>query len=283
VAWHGQPAAAALIRAAGLGAEQAVTGHSFDDGEAYEQFMGRWSHEIGKAFLTWLQPPEGAHWLDVGCGTGIFTELISDTCAPASVIAIDPSESQIARARTQVTRTKTEFHLADAQELPFPDKSFDIVASALVVNFVPNKARAMSEMRRVVRPGGLIAACVWNFAAELSPSGPLRRAMRRIGIEAPPIPGTDTSSPAVLADLLEKAGLKGLNTDSIEVAVSFRDFDDFWHSQTPHYAPTTSVIAAMSLRDRLRLMEAARDYLQPLCDGVGYSAWAIAVKGYCPT
>jgi ubiquinone/menaquinone biosynthesis C-methylase UbiE len=260
-----------------------VTGHGFDDGEAYEQFMGRWSREIGKAFLTWLQPPEGAHWLDVGCGTGIFTELISDTCAPASVIAIDPSESQIARARTQVTRTKTEFRLADAQDLPFPDKSFDIVASALVVNFVPNKARAMSEMRRVVRPGGLIAACVWNFAAELSPSGPLRRAMRRIGIEAPPIPGTDTSSPAVLADLLEKAGLKGLNTDSIEVAVSFRDFDDFWHSQTPHYAPTTSVIAAMSLRDRLRLMEAARDYLQPLCDGVGYSAWAIAVKGYCPT
>ena len=245
--------------------------------------MGRWSREIGKAFLTWLQPSKGAHWLDVGCGTGIFTELISDTCAPASVIAIDPSESQIARARTQVTRTKTEFRLADAQDLPFPDKSFDIVASALVMNFVPDKARAMSEMRRVVCPGGLIAACVWNFAAELSPSGPLRRAMRRIGIEAPPIPGTDTSSPAVLSDLFEKAGLKGLNTNSIEVAVSFRDFDDFWRSQTPHYAPTTSVIAAMSLRDRLRLMEAVRDYLRPLCDGVGYSAWAIAVRGYCPT
>lgn len=260
-----------------------MTGHNFDDGEAYERFMGRWSREIGKAFLTWLQPPEGARWLDVGCGTGIFTELISDTCAPASVIAIDPSESQIARARTQVTRTKTEFHLADAQDLPFPDESFDIVASALVMNFVPNKARAMSEMRRVVRPGGLIAACVWNFAAELSPSGPLRRAMRRIGIEAPPIPGTDTSSLAVLADLLEKAGLKGLNTDSIEVAVSFRDFDDFWHSQTPHYAPTTRAIAAMSSRDRLRLMEAVRDHLQPMCDGVGYSAWAIAVKGYRPT
>ena len=245
--------------------------------------MGRWSREIGKAFLTWLQPPEGAHWLDVGCGTGIFTELISDTCAPASVIAIDPSESQIGRARTRVTPMKTEFRLADAQHLPFPGKSFDIVASALVVNFISNKAGAISEMRRVVRPGGLVAACVWNFAAELSPSGPLRRAMRRIGIEAPPIPGTDTSSPAALADLLKKAGLKGLNTDLIEVMVSFRDFDDFWHSQTPRYAPTTSVVAAMSSRDRLRLMEAVRDYLQPLCDGVGYSAWAIAIKGYCTT
>jgi 2-polyprenyl-3-methyl-5-hydroxy-6-metoxy-1,4-benzoquinol methylase len=95
VAWHGQLAAAARIRTAVLGAEQAVTEHSFDDGEANEQFMGRWSRAIGKAFLTWLQPTEGAHWLDVGCGTGIFTELISDTCAPASVIAIDPSKSQI--------------------------------------------------------------------------------------------------------------------------------------------------------------------------------------------
>ena len=170
-----------------------MTGHSFDDGEAYEQFMGRWSRELGKAFLAWLQPPEGAHWLDVGCGTGIFTELISDTCAPASVIAVDPSESQIARARKRVARTKAEFRLADAQELPFPDESFDVVASALVMNFVPDKTRAMSEMRRVARPGGLIAACVWDFAAELSPSGPLRRAMRRIGIDAPPVPGTDAS------------------------------------------------------------------------------------------
>ena len=259
-----------------------MTGHTFSDGEAYEQFMGRWSREIGKAFLTWLQPRRGAHWLDVGCGTGIFTQLVSDTCAPASVIAIDPSESQLARACIQVTRTKTEFRLADAQELPFSDKSFDVVASALVMNFVPNKARAMSEMRRVVRPGGVIAACVWNFAAELSPSGPLRRAMRHIGIEAPPVPGTDTSGATVLADLFKNAGLTGLSSNSFEVVVSFRDFEDFWRSQTPQYAPTTRIIAAMPLRDRLRLMEAVRDYLRPLHDGVGYSAWAIAVRGHCP-
>jgi ubiquinone/menaquinone biosynthesis C-methylase UbiE len=270
------------MRAAVLGAEQSVTGYSFNDGEAYEQFMGRWSREIGKAFLTWLQPPKGAHWLDVGCGTGIFTELISDTCAPASVIAVDPAESQIARARKGVARMKAEFRLADAQELPFPDESFDVVASALVMNFVPDRTRAMLEMRRVARPGGLVAACVWDLAAELSPSGPLRRAMRRIGIDAPPVPGTDAAGPAVLVDLFQKVGLKGLNTTSIEVAVSFRDFDDFWRSQTPNYAPTTKVIAAMSPRDRLALMEAVRSYLRPLRDGVGYSARATAVRAHCP-
>jgi len=258
-----------------------VTGYTFNDSEAYDQFMGRWSHEIGKAFLAWLQPPKGAHWLDVGCGTGIFTELISVSCAPASVIAVDPAESQIARARNGVARMKAEFRLADAQELPFPDESFDVVASALVMNFVPNRARAMSEMRRVARPGGLVAACVWDLAAELSPSGPLRRAMRQIGIDAPPVPGTAASAPAALVDLFEKARLKGLNTASIEVAVSFRDFDDFWRSQTQYNMPTTKVIAAMTPSDGLALMEAVRTYLRPLRGGVGYSARANAVRGHC--
>ena len=254
----------------------------FSDGEAYEQFMGRWSHEVGKAFLAWLQPPTGARWLDVGCGTGIFTELISDTCAPASVLAIDPSESQIARARTQVTRARTKFRLADARELPLPDNFLDVVVSALVMNFIPDKARAMSEMRRVARPGGLIAACVWNFAEELSPSGPLRRAMRSLGIDAPLVPGADSSGLAQLVDLFEKAGLKGLNTTSLEVAVSFRDFDDFWRSQTPHYVPTTKTIAALSLKHRLALMKEVRAYLRPFGAGFGYSAKAISVRGHCP-
>jgi hypothetical protein len=106
--------------------------------------------------------------------------------------------------------------------------------------------------------------------------------MRRIGIDAPPVPGTDAAGTAVLVDLFQKVGLKGLNTTSIEVAVSFRDFDDFWRSQTPNYAPTTKVIAAMSPRDRLALMEAVRSYLRPLRDGVGYSARATAVRAHCP-
>ena len=259
-----------------------MTGYSFDDGEAYEQFMGRWSREIGKAFLAWLQPPKGAHWLDVGCGTGIFTELICDSCAPASVVAVDPAEAQIAHARKGGTRRKADFRLADAQELPFPDASFDVVGSALVMNFVPNRARAVSEMRRVARPGGLIAACVWDFAAEFSPSGPLRRAMRRIGLDAPLVPGTEASKLAALADLFENGGLKAVTTSSIEIAVSFRDLNDFWLSQTSQYTPATKVIAAMSLRDRKVLMEAVRAELQALPDGIGYSARANAVRGHNP-
>ena len=105
--------------------------------------------------------------------------------------------------------------------------------------------------------------------------------MRQIGIDAPPVPGAAASAPAALVDLFEKARLKGLNTTSIEVAVSFRDFDDFWRSQTQHNMPTTKVIAAMTPSDRLALMEAVRTYLRPLRGGVGYSARANAVRGHC--
>ena len=257
-----------------------MTGYGFDDGEGYEQFMGRWSLGIGKAFMAWLQPPKGARWLDIGCGTGTFTELISETCDPAAVTAIDPSHSQISCARKRVPRV--EFRLADAQRLPLPDSTFDVVVSALVMNFIPDKPRAASEMLRVARPGGLIAACVWDLEAELSPSGPLRRALRNLGIEAPPVPGTDESGTGGLLDLFDKVGLAAVDAISIEVAVSYRDFDDFWRSQTPHYVPTTRIIAAMSPTDRLTLMEEVRANLRPLGGGVGYSAWANAVKGHCP-
>jgi hypothetical protein len=106
--------------------------------------------------------------------------------------------------------------------------------------------------------------------------------MRTLGIDAPPVPGADSSGLALLVDLFEKAGLKGLNATSLEVAVSFSDFDDFWRSQTPHYVPTTGIIAALSLKHRLALMEEVRAYLRPFGAGVGYSARAIAVRGHCP-
>jgi ubiquinone/menaquinone biosynthesis C-methylase UbiE len=260
--------------------EHSLTGYAFSNGAAYEQFMGRWSREVGKTFLAWLQPPEGARWLDVGCGTGILTQLISASCSPASVIAVDPAPSQIAHAHNGVGQGKAEFRIADAQELPFPEKFFDVVASSLVLNFVPMRTRAMSEMRRVVSPGGLIAACVWDFSEELSPSGPLRRAIQRIGIAPPPIPGTEGSTIAALTDLFVKGELKGVAATTIEVTVSFPSFEDFWHSQTPPYAPTTKLIEAMSRTDRLAVKEALHSDLQALPAGIRYAARANAIKGY---
>ena len=132
--------------------------YRFDDGAAYERFMGRWSRGAGKVFLGWIAPPSGARWLDVGCGTGSFTELIVDTCSPASVFAIDPEPAQIDHARNGLVTDRAHFKVGDARALPFADCTFDIVASGLVLNFIPDPARALLEMLQLRAGAGPSAA-----------------------------------------------------------------------------------------------------------------------------
>src|SRR5687768_6719696 len=166
---------------------------TFDDSAAYERFMGRWSRAVAPVFLDWLGAPRRAAWLDVGCGTGILAETLLELCAPASVDAVDPAAAQLEAAAQGAAAGRAAFRVADARQLPFADGAFDVVASALVINFIPERPPALAEMRRVARPGGQVAGYVWDFAEELSPSGPLRRAMRRFGVDVPPIPGTQDS------------------------------------------------------------------------------------------
>jgi len=241
--------------------------------------MGRWSARIGEAFLAWLRPPRGAHWLEAGCGTGIFTTLIARMCAPEKVVGIDPARSLVAHARRRAEATNTEFWVGDVQELPFGDATFDVLAASLVLNFVPDRGRALSEICRVARPGGLIGACVWDFAAERSPSGPLRRTMKRIGIDVPPIPGAGASRLAALTALFEGGALTDVATTTIDVDVSFDNFDDFWNSQTRGNTPITNVIAAMPTNDQDDLRTMLRSELQHLPGGaMKYSARANAIK-----
>jgi SAM-dependent methyltransferase len=133
----------------------------FDDGAAYEQMMGIWSRIAGNVFLDWLAPRSGLSWIDVGCGNGAFTELIVTRCAPAEVHGIDPSEGQLAFARTRLAAGATRFHLGDAMGLPFPNDSFDAAVMALVIFFVPDPAKGVAEMARAVRPGGMVSAYAW--------------------------------------------------------------------------------------------------------------------------
>src|SRR6476620_8160653 len=111
----------------------------FSDGTAYGQGGCRWSGAIGPIFLDWLAPPTDARWLDIGCGTGVFTDLIVSTCSPATVVAVDPSEPQIEIARKKAIAQRVDFRVADSQKLPFSDNTFDIVVSALVINFISDR------------------------------------------------------------------------------------------------------------------------------------------------
>ncbi len=253
--------------------------HKFDDSVGYDRLMGRWSRAVGSVFLEWLAPPREADWLDLGCGTGVFTKLVVDTCDPRAVIAVDSSAVQIDYANNQPAARLANFQVADAEMLPFDNSFFDVVASALTLNFIPDRARAMSEMRRVTRRGGIVAGYVWDFAEELSPSWPLRRCVHLLSSDLPPIPGTADSSSAALALLFEQAGFGEVVSRSIVVTLEYSDFDDFWSAQTPAYSPTTKIIAAMSADQREALKELVKAQLPSRPDGiVEYSARANAVK-----
>ena len=256
---------------------------SFDDGAAYERAMGRWSRAVAPLFLQWLSPPANARWLDVGCGTGVLTHTLLELCSPAAVVGVDVAVAQIAEAARGLASGRADFRIGDARSLPIADAAFDVVTAALVLNFIPERSQALAEMRRVTRARGILAAYVWDFADELSPSGPLRRAMRRFGVQVPAIPGSNESRIDALRALFQQAGLERVATRTIDVCLAYRDFQDFWEAQTPSYAPTTKLIASMTSSERVRLMRAVRDEL-PVAPGglVEYFARANAIKGRVP-
>lgn len=252
---------------------------TFDDGAAYKQFMGRWSRAVGAVFLEWLAASKGASWLDVGCGTGAFTELVVETCSPASVVAVDPSVTQINYAREQQVAQLVDFQVADAQSLPFPNRVFDVVASALVINFIPDRQRALTEMRRVSRPFGVVAGYVWDFAKERNPTWPLALGIRQIGIEPPRIAGTEESSIKALEALFEGAGFDDIAVKSIEVTMEFSNFDDYWRTQTPAFLSLSKIIAKMSKNERIKMIEFVRSTLPTGPNGsIAYSVRANAIK-----
>ncbi len=132
----------------------------WSSGAAYGPYVGRWSRLVAKKFLDWLQAPVGDAWLDVGCGTGAVTETILSTCAPSRVHGVDTSDGYLAFARAQITDPRAHFERADAQALEIEANAYDNVVAGLVLNFIPDKARAMAHMGRVGKPGGQVAAYV---------------------------------------------------------------------------------------------------------------------------
>ena len=214
----------------------------FDDGAAYEQMMGIWSRFAGEIFLDWLAPPSGLRWIDVGCGNGAFTELLVERCAPVEVQGIDPSEGQLAFARTRSASRVAEFRQGDAMALPFPADRFDAAVMALVLVFVPDPAKGIAEMVRVVRPGGTVATYMWDMLGGGFPLDPILVEMRAMGLTPPRPPRMDASRMEALRDLWTGAGLEAVETREITVQRTFTDFDDFWMTKlkSPSVGPTLS-------------------------------------------
>jgi ubiquinone/menaquinone biosynthesis C-methylase UbiE len=255
----------------------------FNDGAAYERLMGRWSRLAGAIFLDWLAVPKGIRWLDVGCGNGAFTEVMMAKSAPSEVHGIDPSEAQIAFARGRAALKRAELRVGDAEALPFDDRSFDAAVMALVITFVPNPAKAVGEMVRVVKPGGLVATYMWDIIGGGFPLEPMRKGMIAIGIDMPRLPNTEVSQMAELRRLWTEAGLKDVETRDIAIEVAYSDFADFWDSNMALATPLAQKVRALPPADLDRLKSTLRQTLPNGPDGrISFPACANAVKGRVP-
>ncbi len=254
----------------------------FDDGAAYERYMGFWSRSAGRVFLDFLSPPAQQRWLDVGCGNGAFTTLVMESCAPAEMHGIDPSEGQLAFARERMAGGAASFQQGDAMALPFEPDAFDIAVMALVIQFVPDPARAVAEMARVVAPGGTVATYVWSQDGAGSPSKVFSEVFRACGFSPPSPPGRAATGAGALRDLWADAGLEAIETYAITVQRSFESFEDFWTSSTGS-GTLKPAVASMDPDSIARAQAMLRERLPADADGrITNSADANAIKGRVP-
>jgi SAM-dependent methyltransferase len=254
----------------------------FDDGAAYEEFMGKWSRLAGDVFLDWLAPADRWRWVDVGCGNGAFTELLLERCAPLHVQGIDPSAEQIDFARCRLAGRPVEWQVGDAMALPYADCGFDAAVMALVIFFVPDPAQSVAEMVRVVRPGGSVSTYAWDILGGGFPFHVLHEEMTALGPMPLWPPSVEASRMATMRALWAEAGLVEIEAREILVERSFADFETFWKiAQTgPRLAPR---IAAMARGERQLLRDRLRARLVPDADRqITCSARANAIRGRVP-
>jgi len=254
----------------------------FDDGAAYERYMGSWSRRAGEIFLDWLTPLPGLRWIDIGCGNGALTELLVERCAPSEVQGIDPSEAQLAFARARPASRAATFRQGDAMSLPFLQDRFDAAVMGLVIFFVPEPAKGVAEMARVVCPDGTVATYAWDMLGGGFPLDPIQAEMRAMGLKPVLPPSAGASRIDALRSLWIGAGLDAVETREIAVHRTFADFDDFWTTSLLG-ASIRPMVAAMASADVELLKTRVRARLPADAAGrITYSARANAVKGRVP-
>jgi SAM-dependent methyltransferase len=258
------------------------------DGDAYEQQMGRWSRRLAQPFLDFVDLDNGARILDLGCGTGSLTRALAGRFTASRIVGLDVSEAYVAYARRRTGEPRIEFRVGDACAMPFPDQSFDYVLSMLVLPFVPDTRTAVAEMRRVARPGAVVAAAAWDarggyvaqrmFLDTAAVLDPRADALRARNCTRPAM------RPGELAAAWRTAGLLDIREATLTIRMEFAEFDDYWAPYLGRQGPAAEYVAGLdgsavaSLREHVR-----RAYLDGEPDGPrSYVAAAWAVRGVAP-
>lgn len=230
---------------------------AWDSGQAYEQYVGRWSRKVATEFLRWLAPVPGLAWADVGCGTGALASTILNVCEPSSIYGIDSSEGFVSQARLRVKDPRARFETGDATRLPWESAVRDVTVSGLVLNFVRDHESMAQEMARVTRSGGCVAVYVWDYAGGM-------QMMRHFWDAAIAVSPADAKldqaerfplcQPGPLQALFERTGLRSVTVRAIDIPTVFQDFGDYWNPFLGRTgaAPTYLASVGDEVQERIR-------------------------------
>lgn len=256
---------------------------AWSSGERYDAYVGRWSRQVARDFVGWLDRPTGLRWLDVGCGTGALTGAVLTAADPAEVVGIDPSPGFVGHAAATAGDPRARFGVGDARSLPVGDGRFDVAVSGLVLNFVPERTAALGEMARAVGPGGVVAAYVWDYPGGMQLVSAYWDAVVDLGLADPPAHEAvrfGFCRPGALRAVLERSGLTAVDVTAIVVPTDFRDVDDFWAPFLGATGPAPAHLASLPEAERTRVRDAVLDRLPVADDGsVRLTARAWAARG----
>jgi SAM-dependent methyltransferase len=230
---------------------------SFDvAAESYDAFMGRYSVQLSPQLADRAGVAAGQRALDVGSGPGALTAELVDRLGADAVAAVDPSAPFVEAVRRRHPGVAAS--QASAEDLPFADAEFDVALAQLVVHFMADPVRGLAEMRRVTRAGGVVAACVWDFAGGRAPLSTFWRAAHDLDLDVVDeshLPGARTGH---LAELFEAAGLRDVTATELSVSLEHATFDEWWEPYTRGVGPAGAYVASLddakrtALRDRCR-------------------------------
>lgn len=257
----------------------------FSSAAAYERFMGRWSAPLARLFAEFALAQDGGRVLDVGCGTGSMVQAVVEKNPRSAIVGIDPVQGFIDHCHARFADTRITFDRGSALELPYPDDSFDQALSLLVFHLIPDPAKAASEMRRVTRAGGKVAACAWDSVGMQRTSILWEEQLKLDpGAAAQAERPRHCNREGELARLWRETGLGNVEETSLEISTDFLSFDDYWLPFLDGVGPTGSYVAKLPDDCRDALKNALRKrLLGGRADGpIHLRARAWAVRGTVP-
>jgi SAM-dependent methyltransferase len=231
----------------------------FTAADAYDRFMGRYSSLLAAQLAHYAGVQSGQRVVEVGCGPGALTSELVQRLGASAVVAVDPSEPFVAAARER--HPGVDVRQAAAEELPFADGEFDAALAQLVVHFMADPVRGLSEMARVTRAGGVVCACVWDHAGDQSPLSPFWQAVEELD------PGADSEANFAgtreghLTELFREAGLREVEETALPVHLEHQTFEEWWEPFTLGVGPAGAYFAALDPTGQAELREACRQRL----------------------